>query len=220
MAAASALIAAAGSGERLGAGGPKAFVEIAGRSLLAWVVDAFRDAASIGSIVVAAPAGEEERVASELGVEAVRGGEHRSDSVRAALELAAGEIAVVHDAARPLVTPELIDLVVGRLAACPDADGVVAASPVTDTIKQAGAGGAVERTLDRSRLWAVQTPQAFRVEPLRRALEGDVSEATDDAMLVERDGGTVLVCEASVENLKVTTPLDLSLAELILRDRE
>lgn len=213
------MIAAAGSGERLGAGGPKAFVKIAGRPLLAWVIDAFRGAESIGAIVVAAPPGTEERVAAEFGVEAVRGGEHRSESVRAALELVGDEIAVAHDAARPLVTPALIDLAVARLAESADADAVVAAAPVTDTIKEAGAGGVVERTLDRSRLWAVQTPQAFRTGALRRALEGDVSGATDDAMLVERAGGRVLVCEAPAENIKVTTPLDLSLATELLRAR-
>src|SRR5436190_666262 len=160
---ASAVIAAAGSGQRLGAGGPKAFVEVAGRALIDWSLDAFRAAASVEEIVVAAPPGEEDAVAGR-GVIAVAGGEHRSESVANALELCGGEIVVVHDAARPLIDAELIDAVVAELAEEPKAAGVIAATPVTDTIKQSGEGGRVERTLNRSGLWAVQTPQAFRAE--------------------------------------------------------
>jgi 2-C-methyl-D-erythritol 4-phosphate cytidylyltransferase len=214
------VIAAAGSGERLGAGGPKAFIDVAGRSLLEWSLAAFRSAGTIDEIVVAAPPGEEERVAEE-GVLAVAGGEHRSESVANALGVIGGEIVVVHDAARPLVTPGLIDAVVEELAAEKDAAGVIAASPVSDTIKEASEGGRVERTLDRSGLWAVQTPQAFRAAALRHALSdpGSLAEATDDAMLVERDGGRVLIHAASADNIKVTTPFDLRVAELLLREQ-
>jgi 2-C-methyl-D-erythritol 4-phosphate cytidylyltransferase len=214
------VIAAAGSGERLGAGGPKAFVELAGRPLLDWSLDAFREAGFIKEIVVATPPGEEGAVA-ERGVLGVAGGEHRSGSVANALELAGEEIVVVHDAARPLVTPKLINAVVDRLASDQEAAGVIAAAPVTDTIKQAGGEGAVERTLDRAGLWAVQTPQAFRADALREALSDPDSlpEATDDAMLVERRGGRVLIHEAPADNLKVTTPLDLRVAELLLSQR-
>jgi 2-C-methyl-D-erythritol 4-phosphate cytidylyltransferase len=214
------VIAAAGSGQRLGAGGPKAFVEVAGRPLLDWSLDAFRDAGSVDEIVVAAPPGQDEAVA-EHGVVAVAGGEHRSQSVRNALELCSGEIVVVHDAARPLVTPGLIDAVVGDLAADGEAVGMIAATPVTDTIKQASEGGDVERTLDRSGLWAVQTPQAFRADALREALADPDSlpDATDDAMLVERRGGRIVIHPTPAGNVKVTTPLDLRLAELLLRER-
>lgn len=214
------MIAAAGSGERLGAGGPKAFIEIAGRPLLEWSLAAFRSAATIEEIVVAAPPGEQERVA-EGGVLAVAGGEHRSQSVANALGVIGGEIVVVHDAARPLVTPGLIDAVVEELAAEEDAAGVIAASPVSDTIKEASEGGRIERTLDRSGLWAVQTPQAFRAAALRQALSDpdSLAEATDDAMLVERNGGRVLIHAASADNIKVTTPFDLRVAELLLRER-
>jgi 2-C-methyl-D-erythritol 4-phosphate cytidylyltransferase len=214
------VIAAAGSGERLGAGGPKAFIEVAGRPMIEWSLEALRSAATIEEIVVAAPPEEEERLA-ETGVVAVAGGEHRSQSVANALAVAGGEIVVVHDAARPLVTSGLIDAVVEELAAEPDADGMIAAAPVYDTIKEATEGGRVERTVDRARLWAVQTPQAFRAPALRDALSDPDSlvDATDDAMLVERNGGRVLIHASSPDNLKVTTPFDLRVADLLLRER-
>jgi 2-C-methyl-D-erythritol 4-phosphate cytidylyltransferase len=221
---ATAVIAAAGSGERLGAGGPKAFVELAGRPMLAWSLAAFGAAGSIGPIVVAAPPGREEdvaQIAAEADVEAsvLRGGEHRSQSVANALEGVQTELVVIHDAARPLVMPSLIDEVVTRLTANADITGVVAASPATDTIKEASVSRRVLRTPERSRLWAVQTPQAFRTVELREAFAAHPDElgtATDDAMLVERSGGDVLIHEASPQNMKVTTPLDLRVAEMLL----
>jgi 2-C-methyl-D-erythritol 4-phosphate cytidylyltransferase len=214
------VIAAAGSGQRLGAGGPKAFVELAGKPLLEWTLEALRGASSIAEVIVAAPPGSESRV-SELGVLAVAGGEHRSQSVANALERAGEDLIVVHDAARPLVTPGLVDAVLEELAAEEAAAGVIAAAPVTDTIKEAAEDGRVERTMDRSRLWAVQTPQAFRAGPLREALSDPeaLAGATDEAMLVERRGGAVLIHSAPPENIKVTTPFDLRAAELLLRDR-
>jgi 2-C-methyl-D-erythritol 4-phosphate cytidylyltransferase len=214
------VIAAAGSGQRLGAGGPKAFVQVAGRPLLDWSLEAFRSAASVAEIVVAAPPGGQDAIA-ERGVVAVAGGDHRSESVAKALELCGGEIVVVHDAARPLVTPGLIDAVVGGLAAAEEAAGVIAATPVTDTIKQVTDRAQVERTLDRAGLWAVQTPQAFRADALREALSDPDSlpDATDDAMLVERQGGRILIHSTSAENIKVTTSFDLRVAELLLRER-
>ena len=153
------------------------------------------------------------------------GGASRSESVRAALELVETADVVVHDAARPLALPELFDNVVAELHR-ESADGVVAAAPVTDTIKEVVRDREISRTLDRSSLWAAQTPQAFRTEILRRALEatGLISEATDDAMLVERIRdrihGKVLVHPAPAQNLKVTTPMDLRVAELALAERE
>jgi 2-C-methyl-D-erythritol 4-phosphate cytidylyltransferase len=152
---------------------------------------------------------------------AVAGGSHRSESVANAVELCGEEVVVVHDAARPLVTPKLINAVIERLLSDEQAAGAIAASPVTDTVKQASEAGQVERTLDRAGLWAVQTPQAFRADALREALSDPDSlpEATDDAMLVERRGGTILIHAAPAENLKVTTPLDLRVAELLLHER-
>ena len=210
-----ALLVAAGSGERLGAGVPKAFVALAGRPMLEWSVEALR-AAGIEEIVVALPPG----AAAPHGCVGVAGGTTRSASVRNALAAAlAGEHVVVHDAARPLVTAAHF---LGTLAALEHADAAIAAAPLTDTVKEAGADRVVTATLDRSRLWAVQTPQAFRREALERALavsDDVLAAATDDAWLVERSGGTVLVVESSPENLKVTTPHDLRVAELLLGAR-
>jgi 2-C-methyl-D-erythritol 4-phosphate cytidylyltransferase len=220
-----ALVVAAGSGERLGAGRPKAFVVVAGRPLVAWSLKALA-AAAVPRVVVAVPPGHgaaaEEAVAGAaagfpLGLALVEGGVTRSESVRNALA-AAGDVeaVVVHDAARPLAPPELFR---STLAALADTDAAIAAAPVTDTIKEAGSDGLVVRTHDRSRLWAVQTPQAFRTAALRRALDvsADVlAAATDDAWLVERAGGSVRVIESPPANFKVTTPHDLAIAESLL----
>ena len=192
--------------------------------MLAWSLAAFGGAGSVGAIVVAAPPGGEDRVsqiADEAGVEVsvLRGGEHRSQSVANALEAVEAELVVVHDAARPLVAPTLIDAVVTRLTANSDMVGVVAAAPVTDTIKEASVSRRVLRTPERWRLWAVQTPQAFRTKQLREAFVAhadDLASATDDATLVERSGGDVLIHESSPPNLKITTPLDLKVAEMLL----
>jgi 2-C-methyl-D-erythritol 4-phosphate cytidylyltransferase len=219
------LVVAAGSGARLGAGRPKAFVALAGRPLVAWSLDALA-AAGVPRAVVAVPPGHgaaaEEALASApgsfpLGFALVEGGAARSESVRNALA-AAGDVeaVVVHDAARPLATPELFRRTLAGLAA---ADGAIAAARVTDTVKEAGPDGFVVRTHDRSQLWAIQTPQAFRTATLRRALDvpTDVlAAATDDAWLVERAGGSVRVIESPRENFKVTTPHDLAIAESLL----
>jgi len=210
-----ALLVAAGSGERLGASRPKAFVTLAGRPMLEWSVDALR-AAGLSRVVVALPPGE----SPPAGCVGVVGGETRSASVRAALTAAGeGESVVVHDAARPLVSPELFRETLGALSG---ADCAVAAAQVTDTVKEAGPDHRVVATLDRSRLWAIQTPQAFRRAALERALDvsADVlAAATDDAWLVERAGGSVVVVPAPPGNFKVTTPHDLQVAELLLRTR-
>jgi 2-C-methyl-D-erythritol 4-phosphate cytidylyltransferase len=215
-----AVLAAAGSGERLGAGGPKAFVPLAGRPMVEWSIAAMRRAAGVHSIVIACPPGHVHDLGGhDLGV--VEGGATRSQSVANALQAVGTELVAIHDAARPLVTPELLEGVVATLVADRDAAGAIAAAPVTDTIKQAEQSRVV-RTVDRGRLWAAQTPQAFRTDALREALAGDperIAAATDEAMLVEENGGRVLIHPAPPENLKVTTPLDLRLAELLLADR-
>jgi 2-C-methyl-D-erythritol 4-phosphate cytidylyltransferase len=212
-----ALILAAGRGERLGVDGPKALVELAGKPLLQWSVDALRRVASIQSIVVALPEG----ASAPVGTVGVRGGAVRSESVRLALQAAAGardsDLVLVHDAARPLLTPALAERVLAGVDA--GSDAAIAASPVTDTVKRVGRDRYVLETLDRSELCAVQTPQAFRRSVLERALDVPaeiLATATDDAWLVERMGGSVAVVEAPRENLKITTALDLAVAELLL----
>jgi 2-C-methyl-D-erythritol 4-phosphate cytidylyltransferase len=214
-----ALIVAGGRGERLGDARPKALVELAGQPLMQWSIAALADVREIERIVLALPAGTQ----APPGVIAVQGGPVRSDSVRRALAAAGpGDPVVVHDAARPLVTAALARAVIAALMADDDAQAAIAATPVKDTVKRVGEGGVVGETLARAGLWAVQTPQVFRRAALERALDVPaevLAQATDDAWLVERAGGRVLVVVASDENLKVTTPLDLQVAELLLAGR-
>lgn len=230
-----AVIAAAGSGERLGAGGPKAFVPLAGRPMVEWSIEACRACRSVRSIVVAAPPGHVGDLAGhDLGV--VPGGATRAESVANALEAVGTAIVAIHDAARPLLTPALLEALVADLEASPGAAAVIAAAPVTDTIKrtfrdprswdsprQSGVNStiSIQETVDRSELWAAQTPQVFRTGALREAMAAAErpEEVTDEAMLVERAGGTVLIHPVAEPNLKVTTPLDLRVAELLLADR-
>jgi 2-C-methyl-D-erythritol 4-phosphate cytidylyltransferase len=213
-----ALVVAAGRGERLGSTGPKAFVMCGGRAMLEWSIDALKAVPEIEHIVVATPPGVE----APAGTTGVFGGQERSHSVRAALHhTLSGDPVLVHDAARPLVTPAIIRATLAGLDA--DADAAIAAAPVADTVKQAAADGrTVQRTLDRSALWAIQTPQVFRRAVLERALAQDhdaLAAATDDASLVEHMGGVVRLVESPRENFKVTTPEDLRLADLLLRAR-
>jgi 2-C-methyl-D-erythritol 4-phosphate cytidylyltransferase len=214
-----ALILAAGSGERLGLSRPKALVELAGRPLVDWSVEALSDVGGIEAVVVALPPGTR----PPPGVRAVDGGAVRSDSVRRALDATEdGDPVLIHDAARPLLTAALASSVIAALLADDSADAAIAAVPVTDTVKRVDGGGVVSETLDRRELWAVQTPQVFRRAALERALavpEAVLAEATDDAWLVERAGGKVIVVRASEENLKVTTRLDLEVAETLLARR-
>lgn len=201
--------------------------------MVEWSIAAMRAAAGVRSIVVACPPGHVHELAGgDLGV--VEGGATRARSVANALAAVGTELVAVHDAARPLVTPELVEGVVATLAADPEADGAIAAVPVADTLKRAtgptkpasapytgaDAGFVVEGTVDREGLWAAQTPQVFRTDALRDALAAGlerVEAATDEAMLVEAAGGRVLIHPAPAHNLKVTTPADLRLAGLLVQ---
>ena len=209
------IVPAAGSGERLGTDGPKAFAACAGRPLLEWSLDVLETVCD--RVVVAVPAGYEH------GADRVRGAASRSASVREALRAAPeATVAVVHDAARPLVSRVLVQRCLDMLAAG-GCDAAVAASPMSDTVKQAGNDGTVVRTLPRAGLWSVQTPQVFVAAALHRALGVDdavLAAATDDSSLVEAAGGVVRLVEAPPENLKVTSTVDLALAEALLGDRE
>ena len=204
------IVPAGGSGERLGADRPKAFVVCAGRPLIEWsleVLDAVCD-----RVIVAAPPDYDE------GPDRVRGGESRSASVRNAVAAAEeADVFLVHDAARPLISRDLAERCLEALV--PGIDGAIAAIPMTDTVKEVASDGRVLRTLDRSTLWAIQTPQVFRADILRRALERDpatLAAATDDAWLVDDVGGVITVVESYPENLKVTRESDLRIAEAFL----
>lgn len=216
-----AVLVAAGSGERFGGKRPKAFANLAGRPLVAESIERLDASPWVGSIVVVAPPDWEEPtilLAEELGAGSVRavvtGGTTRTDSVRAGLAEVPGDTAVVlvHDAARPLLPDEVVERVVTALGEGWDA--AVPALPLADTVKRSE-GEAVAETVDRSGLHAVQTPQAFLAEALRRALAG-AGDATDCAGLVEAAGGRVRLVEGDRRLLKVTTPADLAIVETLL----
>jgi 2-C-methyl-D-erythritol 4-phosphate cytidylyltransferase len=215
--------------------------------MVEWSIAAFRECPSVGAIVMAVPPGASSRQPdiqqvgpADGSTTVVAGGATRAESVSNALALVDTDLVAIHDAARPLVTPELVEALVALLDADPEAAGAIPAAPLSDTVKRArplhcslSANSeakeqrsgqralVVGETLDRAELWAAQTPQVFRAEALRKALAGDperVKAATDEAMLVEEAGGRVLIHPAPPENLKVTTRLDLRLAELLLAD--
>ena len=209
------LIVAAGSGSRLGRGEPKALVPLAARPILSWALDAF-DPLSFEQTVVTAPPNRVEEFARITGPRArvVAGGDTRSDSVRrglVALAASDGDVVAIHDAARPFVTPEEIGAV---LRAAEQTGAAIAAVPVVDTMKRTSAGRIVE-TVDRDGLFGAATPQAFRMEVLRRAMAAG-GEATDEAALCEALGIPVAVVPVSRFSFKITTPEDLELAEAIL----
>jgi 2-C-methyl-D-erythritol 4-phosphate cytidylyltransferase len=217
-----AIVVAAGSGERLGADRPKAFVKFGDRTLVAASLETFEEHDGIDGIVVAVPEGFETEmslIADDLGAgkiaAAVTGGASRAQSVANALGCLpeSAHFVLVHDAARPLVGEELIDRVMHGLAE--GADGVVPALAVTDTVKRLRPDGSVAETFDRSTLRAVQTPQGFPVERLRAAIDGAgerLAAATDCASLVEAAGGRVICVEGDPGNFKVTTADDLQRA--------
>jgi 2-C-methyl-D-erythritol 4-phosphate cytidylyltransferase len=210
------LIVAAGSGTRLGRAEPKALVSLAGRPLLSWTLASLSEA-GFARIVVAAPPDrlEEFRRVAGQAVAVVAGGDTRSGSVRRGFEALAAadtDVVAVHDAARPLVTGAEAAAVV---AAAERTGAAIAAIPVVDTIKVVHENRIV-RTVDRSALWGAATPQAFRANVLRRALDSG-SDATDEAALCEDLGIPVEVVAVSRRGFKITTPADLDLAEAILR---
>lgn len=229
-----AVVPAAGRGERLGPGAPKALRLLGGVPLLVHAVRALSTARSVDLVVVAAPEGGVDDVRSLLaehglvddapgraGTLVVEGGDTRQDSVARALLALPDDVDVVlvHDAARPLAPVSLIDAVAAAVRG--GADAVVPGLPVADTIKAVDADGLVTATVDRASLRAVQTPQGFRRALLTEAhAAGDPdAPATDDAGMVEAVGGTVLVVPGDEEAFKVTRPLDLVLAEAVLARR-
>jgi 2-C-methyl-D-erythritol 4-phosphate cytidylyltransferase len=223
---AAVIVAAGGAGRRMG-GVRKQYLELCGEPVLVRSLRPFLAHPAVEWAVVALPAEDavdppDWLTGLDARIRVVAGGAERGDSVRRALEAVPdeAEFVLVHDAARPLVTAAVIDRV---LDAAAGGVGAVAAVPVTDTLKEVGPDGTIVATPDRRRYWRAQTPQGFPrallVEAHRRAVAEGVA-ATDDAALIERYGGRVVVVEGAPENLKVTEPVDLLVAEALLRARD
>ena len=222
-----AIVAAAGRGTRLGR--RKQLLALLGRPVVAWCLEVFAASPVITDVVVVCEP-DEARACEEVARGAcgaklravVRGGERRQDSVLAGLRAAAPDASfvVVHDGARPFVTADMIER---SLTAARMSGAAIVAVPVKDTIKLVGEGGIVNRSLAREQLWAAQTPQTFSVDALTRAYAAAEAEGfvgTDEAMLVEwAQSAHVAVVEGSYDNIKITTPEDLVLAEQIARRR-
>jgi len=223
-----AVIVAGGTGERFGREGGKQLAPLPGASVLGYTLQAFEQCDAVDEVVVVVhPDRVAEfavEVAGTLKVEGIiAGGDRRQDSVAAGLAALSTEvdIVVVHDGARPLVTPAIISEAVGHLQTS-GAEGVVIGHPAYDTIKRVDGGGAVVMTEDRSTLWVAQTPQVFRLSALRPAFalaEEEGFVGTDDASFVERHGGRVVMLLGPRDNIKVTVPEDLALVERLLEAR-
>ncbi len=221
---ADAVIAAAGSSQRMG-GVDKLFSPIAGKPLLAYVIDVFQICTSIHQVVIVlneANLGQGKRLIQEGKYSKVThicpGGQRRQDSVAQGLKLLSDcEWVVIHDGARPCLS---LDLVERGLEEAEETGAAIAAVPVKDTIKMVEAGGVVLQTPRRADLWIAQTPQVFRFDIIMQAYRQGNYEASDDASLVEALGYKVKVYMGSYDNIKVTTPEDLALAEIILRKRD
>jgi 2-C-methyl-D-erythritol 4-phosphate cytidylyltransferase len=214
-----AVVPAAGSGERLAAGAPKAFVELGGRPMLEWALGGLRESGVVDSIVVAVPPGRTDEAKLVFGSDAiiVEGGANRTESVRLGLNAVnSADFVLVHDAARALTPPSLIVRVVRALQAGHPA--VVPVLPLKDTIKAVDANGVVTATPERAGLRAVQTPQGFHADLLRRAY-AHAGEFTDDASIVEHIGGQIQTVDGDPLAFKITTPMDLLLAEAVLSGR-
>lgn len=215
-----ALVPAAGRGLRLGENTPKAFVEIGGRSLLALSLDGLAQSGDIDRVIVIVPEELVDSTADSLPdhVTVVAGGSERTDSVRAGLAHAGpADIVLVHDAARAFTPAALVSRVVAEVRSGRSA--VIPVLPVTDTIKQIDTTGIVVNTLDRATLRAVQTPQGFEADLLRRAYDAAPDHATDDAGLVERLGVAVHTISGDPLAFKITTPNDLLLARALTEAR-
>ena len=223
------LIACAGSGSRMGAERNKLLLEVAGRPVLAWTLEAALASRAIAWIgIVGQPVDQQaiealvDAARPDRPVRWIQGGDTRQDSVcngLAALPEGARSV-LIHDGARCLVDPALID----RCAAAVEGgEAVIAAAPVTDTIKRVDGAGLIQDTPDRAGLWGAQTPQGFPVEQLRQAHAQARAEGwsvTDDASLFERLGWAVKVIESSPANIKITTPFDLTIAAAVLGQRQ
>lgn len=228
------VVTAGGHGVRLGLGSPKQYVPVLGVPMVQRTIAALDALHLVDALVVVVNHEDVDYCRDQIVAErfekvlaVVAGGRERGLSVRSGLRALVAEdpdldLAGVHDGARPLVTGGEIERLVQRVTAAPALAGALLALPSTDTVKLVDEFGVVTETLPRKLLWRAQTPQVFRREVLLAAYdqpEDVLLQATDDSWLVERLGGRVAVVEGSPENLKVTTPLDLQLAEQILAER-
>lgn len=218
----SAIIAAGGRGARLGGGRPKQFLSLGGRPILERSVDAFVLSDRIADVVVALPRDVIERAPGYLRgrskpIEIVEGGARRQDSVANAFALVSGraDVVVIHDAARPLVSADLIRRTVDAAIEC---GAAISALRATDTVKRGDANRFIVGTLPRGEIFLAQTPQAFRVDVLRDALAqaSASADATDEAALAEQAGHRVRLIDGDPRNVKITTPDDLAAAERLI----
>jgi 2-C-methyl-D-erythritol 4-phosphate cytidylyltransferase len=210
-------------------GRPKQFIELLGMPALHYTLQAFEESPEVARIYAVGDRQRIENLVQSAGITkyaaCAEPGEARSFSTRNGLLLCQEDpeaVVLVHDGSRCLITPDLIERVIDAVHGASEPDGVIPGLPVSDTIKVAREGTVTE-TLDRTNLWAIQTPQAFRLGLLRRlhdSSEEFLRAATDDASLVERDGGRVEVIAGEKTNIKLTSPEDLVFAEAILAERE
>lgn len=218
----SAIILAAGRGTRTGADKNKVFLEVASRPLLSYTIDAFAGCKEIDEIVLVVALGEEETASAlidgiEKDVQIVRGGARRQDSSYAGVFAAHGEIVLIHDAARPFVTS---DLIMRLIEGTREHGACVPALPIMDTIRQGTIGSPLEANLiDRSHLLRMQTPQGFNRDLIMKALSESDADVTDDAAAVLAHGHLVWAVAGEETNIKVTTQEDLALAEIIVAAR-
>lgn len=219
-----AIIVAAGRGERM-RGIDKIFAPLCGISVLERITRTINGSPCVDRLVIVLAQDNVMRGKQLLKdknftklAEVAPGGPRRQDSVEAGLKnLDSCKWVIIHDGARPLLAPELIS---DGLEAAQESGAAVAAVPVTDTIKLADDGGYVKETLPRPRLWAVQTPQVFRFDIISKAYEKTAPDVTDDAALVEATGTRIKLYMGTYDNIKITTPADLALAEILCRRRE
>ncbi len=211
----SVIIAAGGAGKRMGR--KKQFLPLAGSSVLEWTISAFKKVKSVSEIIVVVDYEEMER-AKNLGVKVAAAGSERTNSVKNGMQMVSPgcDIVLIHDGARPLITIDIIDKAI-RVAA--ESGAAVVGVPAKDTIKRVSDDLFVKDTVDRNTIWLAQTPQAFKYEIITRALAKSKKAATDDSKLVEDLGIKVKMVMGSYENIKITTPEDLIIAEAILRSR-
>ncbi|PKD42868.1 2-C-methyl-D-erythritol 4-phosphate cytidylyltransferase [Rhodohalobacter barkolensis] len=224
------VVPAAGSGSRLGEDIPKPYLTIAGKTILEHTLLKFRDINQLREIVISTSdqyLDQTREIADAVfntqSVKVIRGGDERQNSVMNALHSASGstDFVAIHDAVRPFVKKTQIENCLVKLDS-EDVDGVVLAVPAKDTIKEIGSDNLIERTPDRSKVWLAQTPQIFKKEVLMKAYQNAAEsgvKGTDDSSLVERIGGRVLVVEGDGDNFKITFPLDLRLANIMLSGR-